>query len=185
RDWSSDVCSSDLQFLRTERLGDVVVGAELEPRDPIDLLTTRREYDDRQVRQVRPAQDLAQHVEPGIPWEHDVEDHEDRTLFGDRIEGLRTAGRGPDLVAFPGEVVREQRSYVPLVLEVQDSRRLHRLRRSRAHTCLLPVPGSIAPHHPGARPQRPPTGVGTEGQDRVTGTKRFDYAVSALARTRP
>src|SRR2546421_1097780 len=67
RDWSSDVCSSDLergvlvaqlgaadqrvharqQFRQIERLGEVVVGAALEAPDPRLQLVARREQEDR------------------------------------------------------------------------------------------------------------------------------------------
>ena len=56
-----------------ERLDDVVVGAELEPDDPVGLLAARREDDDRDAR--RRAQ-LAADVEPGAVREPDVEQDE-------------------------------------------------------------------------------------------------------------
>jgi hypothetical protein len=37
------------ELLRTERLDDVVVGPELEPHDPIALVSARSEHHDRRV----------------------------------------------------------------------------------------------------------------------------------------
>jgi hypothetical protein len=62
------------EFARRERLGDVVIGAQLESGDPVGLLTERRQHDDRcavGLESQTPA-DL-QPVEAG---QHDVEDHE-------------------------------------------------------------------------------------------------------------
>ena len=41
------------QLARAERLGDVVVGAQLESRDPLGLFAPRREHDDRDQRRRR------------------------------------------------------------------------------------------------------------------------------------
>ena len=56
-----------------ERLGDVVVGAELETEHLVELLAARGEHDDRHVALA--AQPLA-HLQPVEPREHDVEDDE-------------------------------------------------------------------------------------------------------------
>src|SRR5262245_19683078 len=61
------------QFDHLERLGYVVVGAELEANHLVDDLTLCGQHDHRGLR---PAfSQLAQHVEPVQSWQHDVEEH--------------------------------------------------------------------------------------------------------------
>ena len=57
-----------------ERLDHVVVGAELEPDDPLELRPARREHDDRHLRPGRTH--LAREVAPVPVREHQVEQHE-------------------------------------------------------------------------------------------------------------
>jgi signal transduction histidine kinase len=55
---------------RGERLHDVVVGAELEPQDPVDLLTASGEHDDRHLGALA---DLSAQVAAVAVGQHDVE----------------------------------------------------------------------------------------------------------------
>ena len=61
------------ELARGEGLGDVVVGAELEAEDAVDLVAARGEHDDRDVR--GGAQVLAM-SSPDLPGQHHVEDDE-------------------------------------------------------------------------------------------------------------
>ena len=65
------------QLARAERLRDVVVGAELQPDDLVDLGVARREHHDRHARL---GTDLARHLEAGQLGEHQVEEHEVRLV---------------------------------------------------------------------------------------------------------
>ena len=61
------------ELARRERLDDVVVGAELETDDAVDLLAARREHDDRNVGRLA---DLPGEVSAVAVGEHHVEQHE-------------------------------------------------------------------------------------------------------------
>ena len=84
------------ELARRERLGHVVVGAELEAQDAVDLVAARRQHDDRDAG-VR-AQ-VAGDVEAGLAGQHDVEDDQvGLDLREDELAAGRVA-RGVDLVA--------------------------------------------------------------------------------------
>ena len=64
------------QLADAERLGHVVVGAELEAEHPVELVAARREHDDRHVRRARPqraAHVAAVHVRQAEVEQHDVD----------------------------------------------------------------------------------------------------------------
>ena len=63
-------------FVRAERLGDVVVGAELEPDDAIGFLGLRRQHDDRDRRGVGVGPDRAAQLQAVEPGQHQVEHHQ-------------------------------------------------------------------------------------------------------------
>src|SRR3546814_20225917 len=85
-DWSSDVCSSDL-FARIARLGNVIVGAELEADDAVDVFTARSQHHDRNT--LTGAQ-LFEHAKAVGLRHHHVEDqHVVDTALGVRSEERR------------------------------------------------------------------------------------------------
>ena len=53
------------QLVERERLGDVVVGAGVQPAQPVGLLAARGQHDDRQIRGRRLAAQLAAQLEAG------------------------------------------------------------------------------------------------------------------------
>ena len=106
------------QLAYRERLGHVVVGADLEADDLVDLGVLRRQKDDRDGA---PGPDLAADVEAAAPGHHDVEDQEVEagrfvaelavgvvTVLGERdVESLLLEGVA-HRVAHGGLVVRDQ-----------------------------------------------------------------------------
>ena len=106
-----------------EGLDDVVVGPQLEARDPIRLGAACREHDDRHVR--LPAQ-FATHVQAGAVRKSDVQQHQ---VGNGRLRLLHRLGRGTGqgrgealtLEGF-GEGLRDR----PLVFDEQDVRSLGR-----------------------------------------------------------
>ena len=72
-DAAQDRLDAAHELARGERLGDVVVGAELEAEDAVDLVAARGQHDDGDVgggAQVRAMSS------PDLPGKHDVEDDE-------------------------------------------------------------------------------------------------------------
>ena len=125
------------ELARLEGLGHVVISADLEAGDPVDDVVARGEQDDRRPPAGR-AQ-LAQDVEPGAAWEHDVEDDQVGLVVESRSEG-GVAVRGiPDLVSFAGEVGPHDLADVGLVVDDQDAAHGGHHRRAGAQ-CLAARP---------------------------------------------
>ncbi len=101
-----------------ERLGDVVVGAELEAQNRVDLLRLRGEHDDRdRAARPQPAADL-EAVHPG---HHRVEHHQVERLLAEAGERLAAVGGAHDLVAVLLQRVAQQRLDGLLVVGQQDA----------------------------------------------------------------
>ena len=75
-----------------ERLGDVVVGPQLEPGDHVVAVVLRSHHDDRHVAE---ATQLATHLEAIEAGQPDVEQHQLDGLENESFDGLRT-GRSLD-----------------------------------------------------------------------------------------
>src|SRR5207244_398624 len=108
------------QLARAERLRHVVVAAELEPEDTVDLLVLRGEKDDRHLRAApQPPADLGA-VELR---HHDVEDDQVGRLAGEALERLLAVG-GLD-GAEAGLLEREDDDLADMGVVVDDQDRRH------------------------------------------------------------
>jgi hypothetical protein len=83
------------ELARAERLGEVVVGAEVEAADAVVLGRLCGEHDDRDVGV---AAHLAAHLLAGQVREHEVEDHDARPERLRQREQVAAADRGQHLV---------------------------------------------------------------------------------------
>ena len=77
------------ELARGERLGEVVVAANLEAHDPVDLLGPCREEDDKRIGEGPDAEEDLEPVEPG---QHDVEDHDVGQEGADLLDRVRPVG---------------------------------------------------------------------------------------------
>ena len=68
-----DIADPQHQFARLERLGDIIVGADLQALDPAFGFMARRQHDDRHRRG---GADEAGEIEPGFAGHHHVEDQQ-------------------------------------------------------------------------------------------------------------
>jgi hypothetical protein len=100
-----------------ERLGEVVVGADLEADDLVDVVVARGQHQDRHVGR-RP--DLAAHLEPVDVRQHQVEHNEVGLRRVGLLKRLGPVARDLDVVAGVLEVHRHERGDVPLVLHHKD-----------------------------------------------------------------
>ena len=91
-------------LLRREGLDDVVVGAELEPEDAVDLLASGREHHDRHRRRAGILAQPPAHVEPAELRQHQVEQDEVRGPGADLAEGVGPGFRAGDVVALALQV---------------------------------------------------------------------------------
>ena len=101
-----------------ERLRHVVVGAQLEPDDRVDVVGPRGQHEDRG----RPAPaDLATHLEPVDPRQHQVQDDEVRVVAGVERERLVPVASRDHREALFLEVEPEQLHDVRLVIDDEDA----------------------------------------------------------------
>jgi D-alanyl-D-alanine carboxypeptidase/D-alanyl-D-alanine-endopeptidase (penicillin-binding protein 4) len=107
------------KLARRERLGDVVVGAELEPDDPIGLLPTRREHDHGQLGA---GADPAAEREPVGAGQHDVEHDEVGQLALEQLAGTVAVGGLERAVAVALEIAHDDLAHDRLVVDHEDRR---------------------------------------------------------------
>ena len=105
------------QLPRAERLGHVVVGAELEADERVRLVAARGEHHDRDRRgRPQPTRD----VEPVEARQPEVEDDEVGMVPSRGLEGGRTVAGDEHLEARPLEVVADELHDLGLVVDDQD-----------------------------------------------------------------
>ena len=112
------------ELAQAERLGDVVVGAEVETGDAVRLACPGRQHDDRQRRRGRPRPQEAADLGAVQDRQIQVEDQQVRRRVADRPEG-RVAGRD-DVdagVALALERVLDELGDVDFVFDDQDAGR--------------------------------------------------------------
>ena len=102
-----------------ERLGDVVVGAQLEAEHLVGFGRAGGQHDDRRRDRARPQ--VAAHVEAVLLRQHHVEDHQVGRERAGLLQPLVAVGGGFDLVALELEVVAQPEPHLRLVFNHQDS----------------------------------------------------------------
>ena len=107
------------QLGAAERLGDVVVGADLEADDAVDLVALGRQ-DDHRRRHALAAQD-AEHLDAAHAGQHHVEEDEVEPLAAGGLERRLAIGGGGDLVALAGQVEGERLAQGGIVLDQQQA----------------------------------------------------------------
>ena len=100
-----------------DRLGHVIVRAELERGDDVLALVLGRGHNDRQVRRGVRLPDNPQHLEAVDTGHHDVQQHDVVLSLPDHVERRLTAVGGVDRVSPSGEAAGE---HVPVHLVVVD-----------------------------------------------------------------
>ncbi len=100
-----------------ERLGDVVVGTDLQTGDTVDLLVARGEHDDGGAAL---GADPAAHLEPVDPGETDVEDDETDRVAWQLGEGVLSAPHVHDLEPVALEIRADQGRDALFVLDEED-----------------------------------------------------------------
>ena len=110
------------QLARIERLRQVVVGAQLETDDAIDVGAVRGEHDHRHRQAVAQP---AQHLEAAERGQHHVEDHqvERMRLLGEPLERLGAVAHQRHLEALAGQVLGEHLAELAVVVDDQQGGR--------------------------------------------------------------
>ena len=120
------------EFLRRERLREIVIGAEREALDAVRLPLARREQDDAQVLCFLAAAQLREHVVARDTGQHQVEHDQIGPLLPRGPQRIAPVGRGDHAVPSLGEVVGDERRDVGLVVDHEDAVALRLGHRSRA-----------------------------------------------------
>src|SRR5262249_39531270 len=107
------------ELARRKRFCYVVVGAEIEPDDPVGLLAASREEDHRQAR---PLPDPPAEGEPIDPGHHHVEDDEGRLAFLDQRASGIAVGGGQRLEALVLEVADDDIAHDGFVFDDENGR---------------------------------------------------------------
>ena len=128
-----DIADPQHQFARLERLGDIIVGADLQALDPGLRLVARRQHDDRHRGR---GADEAREIEAGFAGHHDVEDQQIEMQAEQLGAGVAGARRRGDAIAFAGQKARQQIADAAVVVDQQQMRRVvGRLRRRARGSC--------------------------------------------------
>ncbi len=105
------------QLLRVERLGQVIVRADLQPDDLVGDLVAGGQHDDRHLALLP---DLLAQGEPVGAGQHDVEDHQVGLDLAEASHRLRPIPHSLHVVPLAGEVQASQLEDVRLVIDDQD-----------------------------------------------------------------
>src|SRR5690606_31106787 len=105
------------EFAHREGLGQVVVGADLQPDDTVHLVVARGEHQDRHGTG---ASDVSADIEAVDGGEHDVEDDQVGRVGGRLGDGGLAVGDGAYLVTRLLEVVRDRRANTRFILDDED-----------------------------------------------------------------
>jgi hypothetical protein len=112
-----DGLNSEEQFAHAERLDDVVVGAELEADDPVDLFALCGKHHHGNAARRRAFLELLAHLRSRHVREHQVEQHEIGPLLASKLEPLGTELGHDGVMAGLLEVVSEDLLEVLLVFD--------------------------------------------------------------------
>ena len=133
------------ELLRAERLGDVIVGAEREAANAIDLFLARREHHDGDAAGRVVALQFFEDFEPRHAGQHEIE-HDQRRVFTARDrQRVRTRRRRRHAVSGLREMVDDERDDIGLVVHDEHALAGRRYVRGRAHCAPAEMRRAIAP----------------------------------------
>src|SRR6266851_764646 len=111
------------QLADAERLGDEVVGSQLEADHPVDLLAARGHHDHRHVLGARGALQLAADLGPGNAGQHQVEQHQVGSAIARERERLLAVAGGDGLEPRLAQVELHEVDQVLFVFDDEDELR--------------------------------------------------------------
>src|SRR5713226_7027335 len=95
------------QHLYTERLGDIIVGADGETNDLVGLLGLACQHQDRDVGRLGRSAQLAADIQTVQSRQHQVQDQQSRKQRLSLAQSLPSLSSNDDLVPLPLQVVRQ------------------------------------------------------------------------------
>ena len=105
------------QLARTERFREVVVGADLEAHDAIDLVAERGQHDDGHIRC---RAQLAANFEPALARQHEIQHDEIEAAMHERAPSLLSVGDRRCREAVLLEKIAQQRADLAVVVYDED-----------------------------------------------------------------
>src|SRR5262245_17063 len=108
------------QFTDAERLGDVIVRADFQPDDLVNLLAARGQHNDGGVHPFAPQ--LAAHIQPAQAGQHDVEQNQIGPFLTGEARAFLAVPRDNYFAALYFEVVAQPQRQIRLVFNDEDSR---------------------------------------------------------------
>jgi hypothetical protein len=127
------------ELVGAEGLGDVVVGAELEPDDAVALLGLGRDHDDGDGRRARLGAQRAADLEARHARQHQVQDREIDGVVsrvGQRLGARRREMRGPAVLF---DVTSDQLADVAIIFRNENVHRPMVALRTLLHMAVTPL----------------------------------------------
>jgi hypothetical protein len=108
------------QLPRAERLGDVIVAADFQAQDTVDLFAPSRQEQNRDARQGRLGPQLAAKVKAVAIGQHDIQDDQIRPQFLSAFQSAFELMKQLDAITAPRQIIFEQGTKVPVILHNED-----------------------------------------------------------------
>ncbi|KAG0771531.1 hypothetical protein G6F22_016394 [Rhizopus arrhizus] len=119
------------QFLRAERLGDIVIGAGIQRPHLLGLAGAHGQHDHRHLA---PLPQLFKHLVAFHVRQADIQDHQVHVLAGGQLQAFLAGGRLPHLVALRAQADVQEPADLGFIVDHQHARGRHAgINRGRAH----------------------------------------------------
>jgi hypothetical protein len=112
---------SGAQFTRAKRLGDIIIGPEFKPDDPVRFRSLCRQHDHRNASRAAVRAKHAAYVEPVDPWQHYIHQNHIGLRLGGHFQSGFAIRRAHDIETFPFEIVPDQLDEIFLVVDDENS----------------------------------------------------------------
>jgi len=119
---AQDGADARQELPRVERLGEVVVGPELEADDLVDVVALGGEHDDGDGRRSGRGPEPAAHLQAVDSGQHHVEQHHVEPAPAESGEAALPVARDRDVDVVPGEILGHQRAQTGVVLDEERGR---------------------------------------------------------------
>ncbi len=109
------------QLLWGERLREVIIGAEGQTLDAIGLVLAGGQQQHAHIARFVAAPQLGEDLEPGVPRQHQVEYDQVGAFLPCGAQCVGTGAGGRDAIAFLGQVIRNERRDIGLVVHDENA----------------------------------------------------------------
>jgi len=121
RCWRRRSAHPGQHLARVEGLGNVIVGAQLQPQDLVGVLHPRREHDDRGGGQARVAADAAGHLPAVQVGQHQVEEKQVGALIAQHRQRCGAIARHLHRISRLLQIPAQQPRNLPIIVHHQNA----------------------------------------------------------------